>query len=285
MSHVAEQSQPIVSEDQENNLSVQELALVSGVALQKLPEGLYIPPEALRVFLEAFEGPLDLLLYLIKTQDMDILSLSVAQVTEQYLQYINLMQSINISLAAEYLLMAAMLTEIKSRYLLPLSSDESGAEEDGPDPREQLIQRLQAYECFKNAAERLDELPRLERDFFQAEAAAPDLSAFQAQQAEVTMEALMQALAAVMKRAALRGHHKIVVEKLTVKDRMTRVIQALSAQDFVPFTALFDVEEGRVGVVVTLIAILELARESVINISQNEAFSPIYISTKAGEDS
>ncbi len=257
------------------------LATVLGAPLDSYPEDLYIPPEALRVLLEAFEGPLDLLLYLIKNQNLDILALPVLAITQQYLDYINLMEDLNIQLAGEYLLMAATLAEIKSRLLLPRPELEEGAEPDELlDPRAELIRRLQVYECFKNAAERLEDLPRVDRDTYLVDAQTPVIEYAtddQAPQTDVSMQELLLALSSVMKRASLVKHHKVVSEKFSIRERMTSILRALSEGEFITFTSLFSAEEGRVGVVVTFIAILELVRESVLSLSQQEPFAPIYV--------
>jgi segregation and condensation protein A len=250
------------------------IALVRGEAVRELPTDLYIPPEALEVFLETFEGPLDLLLYLIRRENLDILDIRVAEITEQYMAYVELMKAMQLELAGEYLVMAAMLAEIKSRMLLPrpVSDDE---EED--DPRAELIRRLQEYEQIKTAAEQIDELPRLERDLFPARAERPELVRQQADP-EVDLKDVLLALARVLKRAEMYRRHAVQLEPLSVRERMTRVLQRVSeAGDFVPFGGLFTVEEGRMGVVVTFLALLELVRESLVELVQNEPFAPIYV--------
>lgn len=257
------------------------VAVVAGAPVHIIPDDLYIPPEALRVLLQAFEGPLDLLLYLIKHQNLDILALPIHTITQQYLDYIHLMDQLNIQLAGEYLLMAATLAEIKSRFLLPRPELEEGETEELLDPRAELIRRLQVYECFKNAAERLGELPRLERDVYLVDAEKPTRSQEQeAAEPEVSIQEVMLALSSIMKRASLVTHHKVVTDKLTVRDRMTHILHTLDRGDFVLFTTLFTVEEGRVGVVVTLIAILEMVRESILVLTQDKPFSPIYVKMK-----
>jgi len=248
--------------------------LVRGKALRDLPTDLYIPPDALRVILDAFEGPLDLLLYLIRRQNLDILDIQVAQITEQYLHYIDLMKTLELDLAAEYLLMAATLAEIKSRLLLP--QPESGEAED-EDPRAELVRRLQEYERFKLAAERLDNLPRLERDLRAAHAAKPELAKRRAHP-EVDQRELLMAFAEVMRRAALHQSHSVSFEGLSVRERMSEVLARVGKSNgFVPFASLFDVTEGRAGVVVTFLALMELLRESVLEVAQTDSFAPIYV--------
>lgn len=244
--------------------------------LTKLPEDLYIPPDALRVFLEAFEGPLDLLLYLIKKQNVDVLDIPIAEITRQYMQYVELIQELQIELVAEYLVMAAMLAEIKSRLLLPKPRTE---EEEEVDPRAELVRRLQEYERFKKAAFDLDALPRLEREFFVAEATAPPMN-LTALQPNVELSELFTAVREVMNRAKLYNAHHITHEPLSIRERMSLVLEAVNAKDFIAFTTLFSREEGRMGVVVTLIALLELIRQSVIELVQAESFAPIYVRAK-----
>lgn len=249
---------------------------VGGQPLVKLPEDLYIPPDALQVFLEAFEGPLDLLLYLIKKQNLDILDIPIAEITRQYMQYVDLMREIKIELAAEYLVMAAMLAEIKSRMLLPRPAL---AEEMEGDPRAELIRRLQEYERFKKAAENLDELPRMEREIFIAEAEAPPMNVMVIQPA-VSMHELMLALRDVWERARLHSAHRVIQEPLSIRERMSIILSKINNENFMVFTTFFKVEEGRMGVVVTLSAILELIRQSVIELVQAEPFAPIYVRAK-----
>ena len=249
------------------------VAVVRGKTLSELPSDLYIPPQALEVFLETFEGPLDLLLYLIRRQNLDILDIQVAEITEQYMRYIDLMKALKLDLAGEYLLIAAMLAEIKSRLLLPRPT----AEEDEEDPRAELVRRLQEYERVKQAAEQLDELPRLERDLHQASAALPTFAKRQAPPA-VDMKELLLALAEVLHRADLHRLHAVTMETLSVRARMTDVLARVNrASGFVPFAALFDVREGRHGVVVTFLALLELVREALVDLTQSGPFAPIYV--------
>ncbi len=249
-------------------------ALVYGKALTKIPEDLYIPPDALEVFLEAFEGPLDLLLYLIRRQNMDILDIQVAEITRQYMGYIDIMQSMKFELAAEYLVMAAMLGEIKSRCLLPRPRD--AQDDEGEDPRAELIRRLQEYERYKQAALDLDALPLEGRDFFVAIAAA---SVYTREQTPpvVELDELLLALRDVLKRAALYESHHVGHEGLSLRERMADILQALQEDEFLPFAALFREEEGRLGVVVSFIALLELIKEGLLDMVQAESFAPIYI--------
>ena len=247
-------------------------ALVQGEPLTIMPEDLYIPPDALEIFLEAFEGPLDLLLYLIKRQNLDILDIPIARITEQYIQYIDMMAEMRFELAAEYLVMAAMLAEIKSRMLLPRVDEE--ADED--DPRAELIRRLQEYERFKKAAEDLDGLPRLERDIHLAHAQIPPMDHTRPEP-EVDLRDLLLAFKDILSRADMYTVHQIQREVLSVRERMSNVLAAINAESFTDFVTLFNVEEGRRGVVVTFMAILELLKEHMIDLVQSEPFAPIYI--------
>ncbi len=256
------------------------LALVYGEALNDLPLDLYIPPDALEVILEAFEGPLDLLLYLIRKENIDILDIQVAQITQQYMGYVELMKAVRLELAAEYLVMAAMLAEIKSRMLLPRSQYSSVDEED--DPRAELIRRLQEYERFKAAAENLDEIPRMGRDIFTAQAVAPAAKARRLLP-DVAFEDLLLAMSAVLRRADMFESHQISRESLSTRERMSMILEALREGSFVPFVRLFTVTEGRLGVVVTFMAILELVKESLIELVQNEAFSEIHVRVRTHE--
>jgi segregation and condensation protein A len=253
-------------------------ALVQGEPMTVVPKDLYIPPDALEVILEAFEGPLDLLLYLIKRQNLDILDIPIAHITRQYMTYIDMMQVLKLELAAEYLVMAAMLAEIKSRMLLP--RPEEGLEED--DPRAELIRRLQEYERFKQAAEAIDELPRMERDLYQANAEPPLIEQRQVLP-DLTLQELLYAFKDVLRRAEMFSHHHIQREPLSVRERMSIILSSLKPDAFVAFTDLFKVEEGRMGVVVTFLAVLELIKESVIDIVQSAPFAPIYIKPSGAE--
>ncbi|AIA73737.1 chromosome segregation protein ScpA [Halomonas campaniensis] len=257
---------------------VEALGRLFDEPIMQLPEDLYIPPEALRVFLEAFEGPLDLLLYLIRRQNLDILTINVATITHQYIEYVELMKAMEIELAGEYLLMAAMLAEIKSRTLLPRPPKAEGEEEE--DPRAELIRRLQEYERLKEAAETLDTLPRVGRDWFSVQAGLPPLEA-RVIHPDVGLDELLGALTDILKRAELAQAHQISREVLSTRERMLKIMEQLSHdgdhQRYTPFEALFTLEEGRAGVVVTFMAILELAKEAMIEIVQNAPLSPIHV--------
>ncbi len=248
-------------------------AIIQGQPLLQLPDDLYIPPDALEVFLEAFEGPLDLLLYLTRRQNLDIVDIPIAEVTRQYTGYIDMMTTLRMELAAEYLVMAAILAEIKSRMLLPRI--EVAEEED--DPRSDLIRRLQEYERFKQAADDLDALPRLERDIVVATAAAEKPEVLQAPP-EVDLREVLLALRDVMARAELMAHHQIQSEPLSVRERMARITELISGSDqFVEFDQCFDLSEGRRGAVVTFLALLELLREHLVDLVQQEQFGMIYL--------
>jgi len=249
------------------------LAMVDGEPFISLPRDLYIPPDALQVFLEAFEGPLDLLLYLIRRQNLDILDIPIAEITRQYLQYIDLMQELHLELAGEYLLMAATLAEIKSRMLLPRPQSDAGEEDD---PRAELVRRLQEYERFKRAALDIDELPRVERDVFQASAELVERRLVKPLPT-VTLQEMLVSLKDVLARVEMFAHHHIQRERLSVRQRMSDVLDALRTQSFVEFAHLFRAEEGRMGVTVTFTAILELLREGLIEIVQAEPFAPIHV--------
>lgn len=260
----------------EHSQQVLPLAFVEGKALTEIPKDLYIPPSALKVFLEAFEGPLDLLLYLIRKQNIDVLDIDVSSITDQYVQYVELMDDMQFELAAEYLVMAAMLAEIKSRMLLP-RSDVDDEEED--DPRAALIRRLQEYERYKTAAEQLDLLPRMDRENFQAHAELPDLDKQKAHP-EVDIHELLLAFSEVLKRSELYESHQVHKEKLSTRERMTQVLDFLRGKHFVPFVALFTVEEGRLGVVVTFLAVLELVKESLLELVQTDNFGSIHVKAR-----
>ena len=253
-------------------------AVVDGEPVIELPRDLYIPPDALEVFLEAFEGPLDLLLYLVKRQNLDLLDIPIATITKQYMEYIDLMKELRLELAAEYLAMAAMLAEIKSRLLLPRS--ESIDDED--DPRAELVRRLQEYERYKQAAERLDELPRVGRDVFEARTAAPHVR-IERPLPRVELDDLLVALADVLARAQVYRHHQVRMESLSVRERMSIVLEHVQRARFVEFTSLFTVREGRQGVVVTLLALLELLRESLIDLVQARPFGPVHVRASGRE--
>lgn len=252
--------------------AVEAIARINGVPLA-IPQDLYIPPDALEVFLEAFEGPLDLLLYLIKRQNLDILNIPIADITRQYMEYLALMQELRLELAAEYLLMAAMLAEIKSRLLLPRPETPADFEDD---PRAELVRRLQEYERYKTAAEELDRLPRVERDLVIA-SVAPPAPVKADKMPPIELQQLLGALREVLQRAAHYGHHRVAQEPLSVRERMTELLQSLDSRRFTPFTALFQREEGRLGVVVTLLAVLELLREALLELVQATPFGPIHV--------
>jgi segregation and condensation protein A len=254
-------------------------ALVNGQPFMVMPKDLYIPPDALQVFLETFEGPLDLLLYLIKRQNLDIVDIPMAEITRQYMDYVEIIRATNLELAADYLVMAAVLGEIKSRMLLPRPKSEEGEE---VDPRAELVRRLQEYERYKKAAEDLDTVPRMGRDIWIATAETPDMNVHKAHP-PVDLKEVLIALADVMKRAAMYTHHKIQGETLSVRERMSQVLETLSKEHFTEFQGLFKVEEGRAGVVVTFIAIMELSKEHLVEIIQTELFGPIHVRAKLQE--
>ncbi|MBX3725666.1 MAG: segregation/condensation protein A [Xanthomonadales bacterium] len=255
------------------------LAVVQGQPFLKMPEDLYIPPDALEVILEAFEGPLDLLLYLIRRQNLDILDIPVAEITRQYMDYIGLMHELKLELAAEYLVMAAILAEIKSRLLLPRPPVEA-AEED--DPRAELVRRLQEYERFRKAAQDLDALPRQERDFMPVRIDPGERTVVRLPP-PVELRELLLALKDVLKRAELLTRHEIQRDALSVRQRMTDMLQRLAGGAFVRFENLFNAAEGRRGVVVTFMALLELAKEQLIEIVQEQPLAPIWL--RAGGES
>lgn len=248
-----------------------------GKPLIKLPQDLYIPPEALHIFLEAFEGPLDLLLYLIKKQNLDILDIPIVEITKQYMRYIDLLQAMQFELAAEYLVMAAMLAEIKSRMLLPRQVANDLDEDQGIDPRAELVRRLQEYERFKHVAEKIAALPRYERDTFPALVSGPDLSHYMPTQPKVALDEIMKALQTVILRSKLVQKHKIKFEQLSVRERMSSILESVQQARFVPFTQLFTAKEGPMGVVVTLLAILELLRQASLELVQAQPFAEIHI--------
>ncbi|HEX5339368.1 MAG TPA: ScpA family protein [Gammaproteobacteria bacterium] len=248
-------------------------AMVLGEPVTSMPRDLYIPPDALEVFLEAFEGPLDLLLYLIRRQNLNILDIPIAEITRQYMTYIDLMKEMRLELAAEYLVMAAMLAEIKSRMLLPRPPPEEGEEED---PRAELIRRLQEYERYKSAAEDIDALPRIGRDVHPAAAEAMERKVVRLVP-EVTMKELLVAFKDVLHRADMFTHHHVQMEPLSVRQRMSDVLAGLQSAEFREFTSLFTPQEGRRGVVVTFMALLELIKQALIELVQAEPFGPIHV--------
>jgi len=248
-------------------------AIVRGEAVTAMPLDLYIPPDALEVILETFEGPLDLLLYLIRKQNLDILDIPIAEITRQYMAYVELMQSARLELAAEYLLMAAMLAEIKSRMLLPRPSEGENEEED---PRAQLIRRLQEYERYRKAAEDINDRPRVGREIFLAVVECDDKPVKRVEP-NVTLFEMLDAFRSVLQRAEMYRHHRVLMEALSVRERMTQILGRISAEHFLSFESLFDVKEGRIGVVVTFMAVLELLKESLLVLVQNEPFAPIHV--------
>ena len=258
---------------QQSKQEEMHFAMVQGEAMTALPKDLYIPPEALEVFLEAFEGPLDLLLYLIRRQNLDVLDIPIAEITRQYMEYVEMMKALNLELAADYLVMAAMLAEIKSRMLLPRSHE---VEDEEADPRAELVRRLQEYERFKQAAEDIDVLPRMNREVFQASAKTPDLKLVKPEP-EVDMKELLTAFKDVLVRAENFTHHHVAMEPLSVRERMSDILSKIKGDKFTEFTTLFSPEEGRLGVVVTFLAILELIKESLIELIQTEPYEPIHV--------
>ena len=255
-------------------------AVVQGQPQYTLPKDLYIPPDALEVFLDAFEGPLDLLLYLIRRQNLDILDIPIADITRQYMEYIELMQDLRLELAAEYLVMAAMLAEIKSRMLLPRPQVE---DEEEHDPRAELIRRLQEYERFKQAAEDINALPQVGRDVFPVVVAVPHKHVDQAPP-DVDLKEVLLALKDVLHRADLFSSHHVTREPLSLRERMSRVLESVTSERFTQFTDLFDIAEGRQGVVVTFMAILELIKQQLIELVQAESFAPIHVRARGGND-
>ncbi len=251
-------------------------AIVQGAAVTELPHDLYIPPDALEVILETFEGPLDLLLYLIRKQNLDILDIPIAEITRQYMVYVDIMKQVRLELAAEYLVMAAMLAEIKSRMLLPRPSE---AEEED-DPRAALVRRLQEYERYREAAQGLDDRPQVGREIYLAVIECDDRPVRRVEP-NVTLFELLDAFREVMQRAAMYRHHRVMLEPLSVRERMTQILERINAETFVGFQSLFNVTEGRMGVVVTFMALLELLKESLLTLVQNEPFAPIYVKAVA----
>ncbi len=249
------------------------LALVNGIAMLKLPDDLYIPPDALEVFLDAFEGPLDLLLYLIRKNNLDILNIPIAEITHQYVAYVDLMKDLRLELAADYLVMAAMLAEIKSRMLLPRSAEEAAEEED---PRAELVRRLQEYERIKSAAEKLELLPRMGRDIFTHQVHVPNLET-PTYKPQVELSELLAAFLDILKRSELLATHKVHKEALSVRERMSHVLDLVNKRRFIDFHECFDLSEGRLGVVVSFLAVLELLKIGLIDIVQTEDFGPIHV--------
>ncbi len=259
-------------------------AVVEGEPYTELPKDLYIPPDALEVFLDTFEGPLDLLLYLIRRQNLDILDIPILTITRQYMEYVELMKAMRLELAAEYLVMAAMLAEIKSRMLLP--RPEQSDDDEDHDPRAELVRRLQEYERYKQAAEDLDAMPRVERDIAQAVVPVEGLQTVRSEP-RVGLDELLEAFRDVLRRADMFASHHVEREPLSVRERMSWVLEQLDGAQYVEFASLFPVEEGRAGVVVTLLALLELLKDTLVELVQNEAFAPIHVRVvqNAGEES
>jgi len=265
-----QQEEPVIVSEQ----TEMPFAIVQGTAVTELPKDLYIPPDALEVFLaESFEGPLDLLLYLIKRQNLDILDIPIADITHQYVEYVEVMTDMQLELAGEYLVMAAMLAEIKSRMLLPRPEAEA---EDEDDPRAELVRRLQEYERYKQAAEDIDALPRVRRDVFPVDVDSPDLKIVRLPP-RVEMKDILSAFKDVLQRASMYERHHIHMEPLSVRERMSRVLSTVSVEQFTDFSKLFTLEEGRGGVVVTLLAILELLKQSMLELVQTEPYGPIHV--------
>ncbi len=253
-------------------------AIVAGKPVIEVPKDLYIPPQALEVFLETFEGPLDLLLYLIKRQNLDILNIPISEITRQYTDYIAMIDTLSFELAAEYLVMAAILAEIKSRILLPRVDE---GDDDEADPRAELVRRLQEYERFKQAADNIDELPRMERDNFQTSVKAPEMQR-QNPEPMVSMQELLLAFKGLVVRTQMYKHHSIDREVLSVRERMSNILEVIRIGNFCEFSTLFNLEEGRHGIVVSFLAVLELSKESLIDIVQSKPFAPIYVKPRAG---
>ena len=271
------QEQPAVAPTEEGGQA--PVARVDGKPVSDLPQDLYIPPDALAVFLEAFEGPLDLLLYLIRRQNMNILDIDVSEITRQYMDYISAVEAMRFDLAAEYLVMAATLAEIKSRMLLPRQEVEEDEEDD---PRAELIRRLQQYERFKKAAEDVDSLPRMERDTFPNSAALPELQRGDAHPS-VDLREVLLALQGVLQRAELFTSHHVEKERLSTRERMSSILAMLPADRFIPFESLFTREEGRLGVVVSFLAMLELVKEELIEIVQAETLGAIHVRARTSK--
>ncbi len=254
------------------------IARIHGEPMLVVPEDLYIPPDALEVFLETFEGPLDLLLYLIRKNNLDVLDIQMAKLTAQYLAYVDMMRTSQLELAAEYLLMAAMLIEIKSRMLLPKPR---ASEEEGEDPRAELVRRLLEYEKMKLAAQKLNEIPQAGRDFQLVQVWIEQTA--MVRMAQVRPEDLRDAWLTIVARAKVTQHHRITKEQLSVRERMTRVLRQLRDEKYVSFEALFDAGQGVAEMVVTFLAVLELTREGLIDVTQQAAFSPIYVRLTGSE--
>ncbi len=252
-------------------------AIVAGTGMTRMPQDLYIPPDALEVILETFEGPLDLLLYLIRKQNLDILDIPIAEITRQYMVYVESMGAVRLELAAAYLVMAAMQAEIKSRMLLPRPA---AAESEEEDPRAQLVRRLQEYERYRRAAGEIDERPRIGREVHLTLVEC-DMTPVKRVEPTVSLFELLDALRGVLQRAEMHRHHRVLTEALSVRERMTQVLARVNSDTFVGFESLFDVTEGKLGVVVTFMAILELMKESLLILVQNELYAPIHVKAVA----
>lgn len=268
---------PVIAHEPEVH-AVAPRAIVLGEPYREVPEDLYIPPDALEVILDTFEGPLDLLLYLIRRQNIDILNIPIAEITRQYVGYIEMMEQLKLELAAEYLVMAALLAEIKSRMLLPRPPE---AEDDEEDPRAFLIRKLQEYEAIKRAAEEIDALPRFERDLFEASVDVSTIGRHR-RQPDVDLKELLLAFQDVLKRAERLTHHQITKEPLSVRERMATLLEALNRTNHLAFTACFTRSEGKNGVVVAFLAILELSKECLLDIYQEQPYSEIRVRLRAG---
>ncbi len=271
---------PDTPDDSESTVPEQQelaFAYVAGLPFTEVPKDLYIPPNALEIFLEACEGPLDLLLYLIKRQNIDILDINVTEITDQYMAYVELMEASQFELAAEYLVMAAMLAEIKSRLLLPRQEEEETEESD---PRMELIRRLQEYERFKRAAEDIDGMPRMDRDVHRAGAALPVIERVTADP-EVSLQEILISLSRVLRRSDMFEHHHIQMETLSTREKMSEILVRITDRKFVPLVSLLVRAEGRLGVVVTFLAIMELLKDSLIEIVQSEPFGPIHLKARS----
>ena len=264
---------PVSAENSVPTQAEMPFAVVEGEPITELPRDLYIPPYALSVFLEAFEGPLDLLLYLIRRQNLDILDIPIAEISRQYVEYIELMKEMQFELAGEYLVMAATLAEIKSRMLLPRSAE---GEQDEEDPRAELVRRLQEYERYKQAAADIDLLERLERDVLQASADVTERPVV-TKLPDITLKELLLVFKEALERSTMFAHHHVRREPLSVRERMSNILVTLQTERYVDFGRLFDPREGRIGVTVTFLAILELIKETLIDVVQTDSFGPIHV--------
>ena len=264
---------PVVDEAGAPAQGEMPFAVVEGEPITQLPRDLYIPPHALEVFLEAFEGPLDLLLYLIRRQNIDILDIPIAEITQQYVEYIELMKEMQFELAGEYLVMAATLAEIKSRMLLPRSGEE---EEDEEDPRAELVRRLQEYERFKKAAQDINALERLERDVVQVQAEVTERKVV-TKLPDVTLKELLIAFKEAIDRSEKFAHLHVQREPLSVRERMSDILVTLQGERYADFVSLFDPREGRTGVTVSFLAVLELLKEALIEVVQADEYGPIHV--------